>query len=176
MKFQKILNYVFLIAGLLLYTFIIITSGFHVYGIYEMFEKEESKIVALFVTIALEVSILFITYVFYSIRNLIRFKKYYYMLMVGTFLLLLFIWFLNYIYMEKNFNEQIILLKTYDISFLIPLIASFFIPFSSIFLSISIIIVIDKIGFINSIFNRKQKTIISKESNNENNDKNNKKK
>jgi hypothetical protein len=142
---NKIVNYLFLGLGLLLYIFAVLTSSWHIYHIYSLFENEFEKYVALFITIALEVSIIFITYVYYWIKNLYRFKNVSRFLYIVIIFLIIYLWFLNYIYMEKNFSESIIIFKTYDITFIIPLIASFFLPFCSISLSISIIILINRL-------------------------------
>jgi hypothetical protein len=145
MKIRKIINYIFLICGFILYLFTILTSSFHVFNIYSFFENEKQKYVALFITIALEFSVLFISYVYYYNKNITKFKNANNILFVIIIILLIYLWFLNYIAMEKNFKEKIIVLEKYDISFIIPLISSFFLPFSSISLSISIIILLNRI-------------------------------
>jgi len=145
-NFNKILNYIFLVLGLILYLFSVLTSSWHIFHVYQLFEKENEHFVALFITIALEISIIFITYVFYYTRNLYKFKVYNRILYAIIIILIIYLWFLNYIYMEKNWKETIIILKSYDISFIIPLIASFFLPFSSLSLSLSIIIILNRLG------------------------------
>lgn len=141
---SKIINKILLFAGLILYFFSILTSAFHIYHVYSFFETEEYKFVALFITLSLEISILFISYVFYTNRFLKIAKNYILFLRISLFIILIYIWFLNYIYMEYNFTEKIILFNSIDISFIFPLIASFFLPFSALALSIAIIILYDK--------------------------------
>jgi len=145
MKTKKIINYIFLICGFILYLFTILTSSFHVFNIYSLFESEEQKYVALFITIALEFSVLFISYVYYYNKNITKFKTANNVLFAIIIILLIYLWFLNYVAMEKNFSEEIVILGKYNISFIIPLIASFFLPFSSISLSISIIILLNRV-------------------------------
>jgi len=145
MKTKKIINYIFLICGFILYLFTILTSSFHVFNIYSLFESEKQKYVALFITIALEFSVLFISYVYYYNKNIAKFKTANNILFAIIVILLIYLWFLNYIAMEKNFEEEIIILGKYNISFIIPLISSFFLPFSSISLSIAIIILLNRV-------------------------------
>ena len=75
--------------------------------------------------------------------------------------------------MEKNFTEKIIVFQKYDISFIIPFIASFFLPFTSISLSISIIILINRLMMFYYTEKKRKK---EKEESIENEKENNKKK
>jgi hypothetical protein len=173
LNFNKIINYIFLVLGLLLYIFAVLTSSWHIYHIYSLFENDFEKYVALFITIALEVSIIFITYVYYWVKNLYRFKNISRFLYFVIIFLIIYLWFLNYIYMEKNFTEKIIVFQKYDISFIIPFIASFFLPFTSISLSISIIILINRLMMFYYTEKKRKK---EKEESIENEKENNKKK
>jgi len=147
------INKILLVIGLILYFFSVITSAFHIYEIYKMFETESSAFIAAFITISLELSILFISYVYYTNRYLKIVSKYVKFIFIAIIIILIYIWLLNYIYMENNFHNRVVLFKSIDITPIFPLIASFFLPFSAISLSIAIIMLYTKI----SILERKKK-------------------
>lgn len=119
-----------IILGMIVYNMALITSGYHTFKYYSFFEQKDLAFIALFITIAIEMSIFYFSYVYTKYKiPIVKF---------GLYLFSFYIQLINFFIMEKNFTESFIIFKTYDISFIIPFVASLFIPLISVFSSISV--------------------------------------
>lgn len=117
------------ILGLFIYFFVLITSFYHVFKFYEIFETEQEGFVAFFVAVGFELSVLYFAYI--ATKYKFTASK------VALGLSLFIVWFSNVFVMARN-----VYAKTFEIAFLndstakiiLALIGSIFLPVGSFFL------------------------------------------
>lgn len=115
--------------GSFIYFFVLITSFYHVFKFYEIFETESESFVAFFVSVGFELSILYFAYIF---------TKYKFQAAKHALILSLFIvWFGNIFVMAINVHSktfQIGVLNSDWIKFALAALGSVFLPVCSFYL------------------------------------------
>jgi len=117
------------IIGVIIYFFVLITSFYHVFKFYEIFESENESFIAFFVAFGFELSVLYFAYIY---------TKYKFTSSKHALTLSLFIvWFGNIFVMTRNVwakTFEVAILNTDASKIILPLIGSIFIPVGSYFL------------------------------------------
>lgn len=115
--------------GGFIYFFVLITSFYHVFKFYEIFETESESFVAFFVSIGFELSILYFAYIFTKFK----FQAAKYALILSLFI----VWFGNIFVMATNIQSktfQIAMLNSDWVKFFLAALGSVFLPICSYYL------------------------------------------
>jgi len=117
------------IIGILIYFFVLITSFYHVFKFYEIFEGPDESFVAFFVAFGFELSVLYFAYIYtkYGIKSSKQ----------ALYLSLFIVWFGNVFVMTQNLyikQFEIALLNLAIFKFTLPILGSIFIPIGSYYI------------------------------------------
>lgn len=115
--------------GIFIYFFVLITSFYHVFKFYEVFEAAGESFVAFFVAIGFELSVLYFAYIYTKFK----FPASKYALGLSLFI----VWFGNIFVMASNVHDKtfaISFLNFEGVKFILAAIGSVFLPVSSFFL------------------------------------------
>lgn len=115
--------------GLFIYFFILVTSFYHLFRFYEIFETDAESFVAFFVAFGFELAVLYFAYIYTKFR--FDSSK------VALALSLFIVWFGNVFVMMRNVHArtfEIDLLNIENVKMFLAFIGSVFLPIGSLFL------------------------------------------